>query len=117
MGTPLDMEGTLNFNCYTLQIRNYLKTYINSMSICKSLGKYLFRHVKGKSMVNFYICNTLDQNSENSESCLISRSRHRTTNNQFSEFRISNIYNKIFVLIFLMILRTHFETSLRFRKN
>ena len=40
-----------------------------------------------------------------------------SSNNQFSEFRISNIYNKIFVLIFLMILRTHFEASLRFRKN
>ena len=31
--------------------------------------------------------------------------------------RIPNIYNKNFVLIFLAILRTHFEASLRFRKN
>ena len=38
-------------------------------------------------------------------------------NNQISEFRIPNIYNEIFVLFFLMILRTHFEASLRFRKN
>ena len=37
--------------------------------------------------------------------------------NQISEFRIPNIYYEIFVLIFLMILRTHFEASLRFRKN
>ena len=34
-----------------------------------------------------------------------------------SEFRIPNIYHEIFVLIFLMILRTHFEASLRFRKK
>ena len=40
-----------------------------------------------------------------------------SSNNQFSEFRISNINNELFVLIFLMILRTHFEASLRFRKN
>ena len=40
-----------------------------------------------------------------------------SSNNQISEFRIPNIYNEIFVLIFLMILRTHFEASLRFRKN
>ena len=40
-----------------------------------------------------------------------------SSNNQFSEFQISNIYDEIFVLIFLMILRTHFEASLRFRNN
>ena len=40
-----------------------------------------------------------------------------SSNNQFSEFRISNIYKQIFVLIFLMILRRNFEASLRFRKN
>ena len=40
-----------------------------------------------------------------------------SSNNQISEFWISNIYHEIFVLIFLMILRTHFEASLRFRKN
>ena len=43
---------------------------------------------------------------------------HTSSNNQFSELRISNIYNEIFVLIFLMILRTNFlKASLRFRKN
>ena len=31
-----------------------------------------------------------------------------SSNNQIPEFRIPNIYNEIFVLIFLMILRTHF---------
>ena len=40
-----------------------------------------------------------------------------SSNNQFSKFRILNIYKEIFVLIFLMILRTHFEASLRFRKK
>ena len=40
-----------------------------------------------------------------------------SSNNQISEFRIPNMYNEIFVLIFLMILTTHFEGSLRFRKN
>ena len=40
-----------------------------------------------------------------------------SSNNQISEFWIPNIYNAIFVLIFLMILRTNFEASLRFRKN
>ena len=34
---------------------------------------YLFRHAKGKSMVNFYIVNALGQNLENSESCPILR--------------------------------------------
>jgi hypothetical protein len=28
----------------------------------KTLGKYLFRHAKGKSMDNFYIINALGQN-------------------------------------------------------
>ena len=40
-----------------------------------------------------------------------------SSNNQISEFRIPNIYNEISDVIFLMILRIHFEASLRFRKN
>ena len=36
-------------------------------------SKYLFRHAKGKSMVNFYIANALGQNLVNSESCPILR--------------------------------------------
>ena len=36
-----------------------------------TLRKYLFRHAKGKSMVNFYIA--LGQNLTNSESCSILR--------------------------------------------
>ena len=35
--------------------------------------KYIFRHAKDKSMVNFYIVNALDQNLANSESCPILR--------------------------------------------
>ena len=35
--------------------------------------KYIFRHAKGKSMVNFYIVNALGQNLANSESCPILR--------------------------------------------
>ena len=36
---------------------------------CKTLRKYLFRHSKGKSMVNLDIVNALGQNLANSESC------------------------------------------------
>ena len=39
----------------------------------KALRKYLFRHAKGKSMVNFYIVNALGQNLANLESCPILR--------------------------------------------
>ena len=42
--------------------------YNNSLNLCKTLRKYLFRHAKGKSMVNFYIVNALGQNLANSES-------------------------------------------------
>ena len=38
-----------------------------------------------------------------------------SSNNQISEFRIPNIYHEIFD--YLMILRTHFKASMRFRKN
>ena len=48
---------------------------------------------------------------------LVSNILLTSSNNQIFEFRIPNIYNKILVLIFLMILRTQFEASLRFRKN
>ena len=44
--------------------------YTNSLNLCKTLRKYLFRHAKGKSMVNFYIVNALGQNLANSESIL-----------------------------------------------
>ena len=37
------------------------------------LRKYIFRHAKGKSMVNFFIVNVLGQNLANSESCPILR--------------------------------------------
>ena len=39
----------------------------------KTLRIYLFRHAKGKIMVNFYIVNALGQNLANSESCPILR--------------------------------------------
>ena len=39
----------------------------------QNLRKYLFRHAKGKSLVNFYIVNALGQNLANSESCPILR--------------------------------------------
>ena len=50
-----------------------LLTLIMSLNICKTLRKYLLRHVKGKSRVNFYIFNVPGQNFANSESCPILR--------------------------------------------
>ena len=52
-----------------------LLCHTNSLNICKTLRKYLFRHAKGKSMVNFYIFNAIGQNFANSESCPILRLR------------------------------------------
>ena len=43
------------------------KCYTNSLNLCKSLRKYLFRHSRGKSMVFFYIVNALGQNLPYSE--------------------------------------------------
>ena len=50
-----------------------LLTLIILQKLTKILRKYLFRHVKGKSMVNIDIANTLGQNLANSESCPILR--------------------------------------------
>ena len=47
--------------------------YTNSLNLCKTLRKYLFRHAKVKTMVTFYIVNALGQNLANSESCPILR--------------------------------------------
>ena len=47
--------------------------YTNLLKLCIILRKYLFRHAKGKSMVNFYIVNALGPNLANSESCPILR--------------------------------------------
>ena len=52
------MEGTLDSN---------------SLELGATLRKYLFRHAKGNSMVNFYIVSALGQNLANSESCPILR--------------------------------------------
>ena len=38
-----------------------------------TLKKYLFRHAKGNSVINFYIINALGQNLANSEFCPILR--------------------------------------------
>ena len=69
------MDGTLDFandNWGRILNSNNAK-YKNSFNLYKPLRKYLFRHAKGKSMVNFYIVNALGQNLANSESCLILR--------------------------------------------
>ena len=44
-----------------------------TLNLCKTLRKYIFRHAKGRSRVNFYIVNTLDQNLADSESFPILR--------------------------------------------
>ena len=41
------MEGTLDFDCFNLG-----GSYTNSLNICKTLRRYLFRHAKDNSMVN-----------------------------------------------------------------
>ena len=50
-----------------------LQSNPNSLNLCKTLRKSLFRHAKGKSMVNIDIANALGQNLANSESCPILR--------------------------------------------
>ena len=59
------MEGKLEFDSVDLGEQ----CYINSLNHCKTLMKYSFRHVKGKSIANFCIINALCQNLANSESC------------------------------------------------
>ena len=49
----------------------YLNNGTETLSIFLKLRKYLFRHAKGMSTVNFYIVNVLGQNIANSESCPI----------------------------------------------
>ena len=54
--TSLEMDGTLNFNCYSLggQFRpnNLNKFYTYSINLYKNFRNYLSRHIKSKSMVN-----------------------------------------------------------------
>ena len=61
------MDGTLEFaNVHwgrILKSNDATQTH----SIFVKLGKCLFRHAKGKSVVNFYIVNALDQNLVNSD--------------------------------------------------
>ena len=62
------MDGTFDFanaNWGRILNSNNAK-YTNSLNLCKTLRKYLFRHAKGKSMVNFYTVNPLGQNLANS---------------------------------------------------
>ena len=58
------MDGTLDFaNFHWGRAFNSNNTYYtNSLNLCKTLRKYLFRHAKGKCMVNFYIVSVLGQN-------------------------------------------------------
>ena len=68
------MDGTFdfaNFNWGSILNSNNA-TQTHSIFV-KTLRKYLFRHAKGKSMVNFYIVNALGQNLANSESFPIPR--------------------------------------------
>ena len=61
------MYGTLDFDS-----DHWARVFIpndatQTHSIFVKLGKCLFRHAKGKSVVNFYIVNALDQNLVNSD--------------------------------------------------
>jgi hypothetical protein len=69
------MEVTLDVDCFKLGGSFYPNNITQTPSIFVKLTfrKYLFRHPKGKSMVNFYIINALGQNLANSESCSILR--------------------------------------------
>jgi hypothetical protein len=68
------MDGTLDFaNYHWGRILNSNNATQTHSIFVKLLTKYLFRHAKGKSMVNFYIVNALGQNLANSESCPILR--------------------------------------------
>ena len=65
------MDGTLDFANFNWgRISNFNNMYnTNSLHLNKTLRKFLFRHARGKSMVNLYIVNALGQNLANSESC------------------------------------------------
>ena len=48
----LDMDGILNFDCYSLGRTLYpYNFYINSINPCGTVRKYLSRHFKGKNDV------------------------------------------------------------------
>ena len=59
------MVGTAIFDIPTLG--GHLTPY-NVTQTHSTLRKFLYRHAKGNSMVNFYIVNALGQNIANSES-------------------------------------------------
>ena len=65
------MDGTLSFANFNWG--RILNSNNATRNLCKTFRKYLFRHVKVKCMVNFYIVNALGHNFENSESCPILR--------------------------------------------
>jgi hypothetical protein len=68
------MDGTAIFDIPTWgrPFNPYNVTQTHSIFV-KLKKKYIFRHAKGKSMVNFYIVNALGQNLANSESWPILR--------------------------------------------
>ena len=60
----LDMDGTISFWLVHTAWGgpdNLNSFHSNPINICK---KYIYRHVKCKSVINFYICNVLGQNLE-----------------------------------------------------
>ena len=65
------MDGTLDFDCYSLGSNN-----LNNSIATQSIFVKLSRDVKVNIMVNFYICNGLGQNLENLESFICLRGQN-----------------------------------------
>ena len=59
--SSLEMDETLDYDCFHKGANFSLLK--NSICLCKTLRKYLYRHVKGQSWVNFYISNGQNRNS------------------------------------------------------
>ena len=62
------MEGTLDFDCYSLGSNN-----LDNLTPTQSIFVKLSWDVKVNIMINIYICNGLGQNLENFEFCLCLR--------------------------------------------
>ena len=65
--TSLEIDGILDFECYSLAQKTQI-FYTNSINLCKTLRKYLSRHVKEIPWLVFTFAMVHGQKLGNSES-------------------------------------------------
>ena len=83
--TSIEMDGTLDLSVLTQGDTSNPMLHKLTQSY-KTLRKCLFKHVNGKSMVNFYSIKALGQNVINSESYFILRLLQEAKICNFKEF-------------------------------